>query len=166
MSKQFQKRHFYSLSETVSKMIDPVLRKRTGLNVALLEHWPQIAGRDIGEHTVPLKIIWKCRVDQDRIFQPATLVVACERFAALKLLHETDELLHRINGFFGYVVLDRIKIEQRCVSVLNDHLQTKLALSEKDKKCVEKMLEGVENESLRQSLYELGCCIFAEKKSK
>ncbi|MDD9334321.1 MAG: DUF721 domain-containing protein, partial [Bartonella sp.] len=43
---------------------------------------------------------------------------------------------------------------------------SKLALSEKDKKCVEKMLESVEDKSLRQSLYELGCCIFAEKNNK
>ncbi|EJF85761.1 DUF721 domain-containing protein [Candidatus Bartonella washoeensis] len=171
MSKQFKKRHFYSLAETVSKMLDPVLRKRTGLNMALIEHWSQIVGHDISEYAMPLKIIWKRRADQDEIFQPATLIVACEGFAALKLMHETDELLHRINVFFGYVALDRIKIEQKRIFVLNNHLQTKLALSElalneKDKKCVEKMLESVEDKSLRQSLYELGCCIFAEKNNK
>ncbi|WP_019220550.1 DUF721 domain-containing protein [Bartonella senegalensis] len=166
MSKQLQKRHFYSLSETVFKMLDPVLRKRTGLNVTLIENWSQIVGRDIAKHTVPLKIIWKRRVDQDEIFQPGTLVVACEGFVALKLMHETEELIQRINGFFGYVALNRIKIEQRRVSVLSDQLPRKLSVSEKDKKCVKKMLEGVENESLRQSLYELGCCIFAEKKNK
>ncbi|EJF75278.1 hypothetical protein MEC_00754 [Bartonella alsatica IBS 382] len=147
-------------------MLDPVLRKRTGLNVALLEHWPQIAGYDISEHTIPLKIIWKRRAFQDEVFQPATLVVACEGAAALKLIHETDELLHRVNVFFGYVAVDRIKIEQRRVSVLTNHLPMKPDLSEKDKKHVEKMLEEVENENLRQSLYELGCCIFAEKNNR
>ncbi len=121
MSKQFKKRYFCSLSETVSKMLDPVLRKRTGLNVALIEHWPQIAGYDISEHTMPLKIIWKYRAVQDEVFQPATLVVACEGFAALKLMHETDELLHRINAFFGYIAIDRIKIKQRSVSIPKNH---------------------------------------------
>ncbi|WP_455481065.1 DUF721 domain-containing protein [Bartonella sp. B12(2025)] len=164
MRKQFKKRSFYSLSETVSKILDPVLRKRTGLNVALIEHWPQIVGYDIGEYTMPLKIIWKRRAAQDEIFQPATLVIACEGFTALKLMHETDELLHRINVFFGYIAIDRIKIEQRCVSALTNHFPVKSNLNEKDKKRIEKMLEEVENENLRQSLYKLGCCIFAEKK--
>ncbi|WP_273756548.1 DUF721 domain-containing protein [Bartonella sp. MM73XJBT] len=164
MSKQFKKRHFYSLSETVSKMLDPVLRKRTGLNVALIEHWPQIVGYDMSEHTMPLKIIWKCHAVQDEVFQPATLIIACEGFAALKLMHETNELLHRINVFFGYIAIDHIKIEQRSVSVLANHLTLKSNLNEKDKKHIAKMLEKVENESLRQSLYKLGCCIFAEKK--
>ncbi|WP_375631604.1 MULTISPECIES: DUF721 domain-containing protein [unclassified Bartonella] len=166
MRKQLKKRIFYSLSETVYKILDPVLRKRTGLNVALIEHWPQIAGYDISEHTMPLKIIWKRRADQDEVFQPATLVVACEGFAALKLMHETEELLHRINGFFGYIAIDRIKIEQRSMSVFMNHLPLKPPLSEQDKKCVEKMLEGIEDKSLHQALYQLGCCIFLEKNNK
>ncbi|WP_273760035.1 DUF721 domain-containing protein [Bartonella sp. ML70XJBT.G] len=163
MSKQFKKRHFYSLSETVSKMLDPVLRKRTGLNVALIEHWPQIVGDDMSEYTMPLKIIWKCRAVQDEVFQPATLVIACEGFTALKLMHETKELLHRINVFFGYIAIDRIKIEQRSISIPENHLTLKSNLNEKDKKHIAKMLEKIENKSLRQSLYKLGCCIFAEK---
>ncbi|EJF93034.1 DciA family protein [Bartonella taylorii] len=163
MSKQFQERHFYTLSETVFKVLDPVLRKRTGINIALIEHWSQIVGCDISEHTMPLKIVWKHRVHQEEIFQPATLVVACEGGAVLKLMHEKDELLHRINVFFGYVAIDRIKIEQSFVSTLINHLPIKLGPNEKDKKRIEKMLEEVENENLRQSLYKLGCCIFAEK---
>ncbi len=115
---------------------------------------------------MPLKIIWKRRADQDEVFQPATLVVACEGFAALKLMHETEELLHRINGFFGYIAIDRIKIEQRSMSVFMNHLPLKPPLSEQDKKCVEKMLEGIEDKSLHQALYKLGCCIFLEKNNK
>ncbi|WP_332065972.1 DUF721 domain-containing protein [Bartonella sp. CB189] len=164
MNKRFQKRSFDSLSETVLLMLDPILRKRTGLNVALIEHWPQIVGHDIGDYTMPLKIIWKRRADQDEVFCPATLVVACEGFSALKILHETDELLHRINGFFGYIAIDRIKIEQRPISVLTDCSLVKLVPNEEEKKYVKKMIKGIANEGLRQSLYEFGCHIFAEKK--
>lgn len=166
MRKQFQKYHFYSLSDMISGMLDPVVRKRTGLNMELIEHWSQIVGQDIGEHTIPLKIIWRNRANQDEIFQPATLIVACEGFVALKLMHETDELIQRINGFFGYIAINRVKIEQRQVSILTNQLKIKPTPNEKDKKRVEKMLKDIENESLRQSLYELGCCIFAEKNHK
>ncbi|MCZ2203866.1 DUF721 domain-containing protein [Bartonella sp. A05] len=166
MRRQFQKQRFYSLSEMVSGMLDPVVRKRTGLNMALIEHWSQIVGHDIGEHTIPLKIIWRNRANQDEVFQPATLVVACEGFIALKLMHETDELIQRINGFFGYIAINRIKIEQKRISVLTNPPRIKPIPNEKDKKHVEKMLKDIEGESLRQSLYELGCCIFAEKNNK
>ncbi|ABM45638.1 hypothetical protein H704_00383 [Bartonella bacilliformis Peru38] len=164
MNKKYHKHHFYSLSETVAGILDPILRKRTGLNMALVEHWPQIAGFDVAEYTMPLKIIWGYRSSQDEIFQPATLVVACEGFSALKLMHETGELIQRINSFFGYVAINRIKIEQKQVDIRVDQLRVKSALNEKDKKRIEKMLDGVENKNLRQSLYELGCCIFSEKK--
>ncbi|WCR55360.1 DUF721 domain-containing protein [Bartonella clarridgeiae] len=165
MSKKLQTYHFYSISEMVSEMLDPILRKRTGLNISLIEHWSQIVGQDIGEHTMPIKIIWKCRTDQSETFYPATLVVACKGgFAALKLMHETDELIQRINGFFGYIAIGRIKIEQKQVPVFTDRPKIKLFPDEKKKQRLEKMLEGIEDESLYQSLYKLGYCIFVEKK--
>ncbi|WP_455478585.1 DUF721 domain-containing protein [Bartonella sp. B10] len=166
MGKQFQEQRFYHISEMVSEILDPVLRKRTGINVALIEYWSQIIGHDIGEYTIPLRIIWNRYANQYETFQPATLVVACEGRAALKLMHETSELLHRINVFFGYIAIDRIKIEQRCISVFTDHPPMKLVPSEKDKEYIGKMLEEIENDSLRHSLYKLGCCIFAEKNNK
>ncbi|WP_078719683.1 DUF721 domain-containing protein [Bartonella sp. JB63] len=164
MSKKLQKCHFYSISEMVFEVLDPILRKKTGLNIALIKHWSQIVGQDIGEHTMPIKIIWKCRVDQSEIFHPATLVVACKGFAALKLMHETDELIQRINGFFGYIAIDRIKIEQKQISVFTDRPEIKLFPDEKKRQHLEKMLEGIEDENLYQSLYKLGYCIFVEKK--
>ncbi|MET3589372.1 hypothetical protein ABID23_000449 [Bartonella silvatica] len=166
MRKKLKRRHFYSLSEKVSKILDPVLRKRTGFNVALIEYWPQIVGFDMSEHTMPLKIIWKQSTHPDEAFQPATLVVACEGAVVLKLMHEKDEILHRINVFFGYIAIDRIKIEQRSISVLPKHPPLRSEPAEKDKERLKKMLKELENEDLRQSLYQLGCCIFSEKNNK
>ncbi|WP_336276560.1 DUF721 domain-containing protein [Bartonella sp. CB178] len=166
MSKQFQKHHFYPLSEALFEILDPVLRKRAGLNVMLVKNWQQIVGHDVGKHTVPLKIIWKGCSNPDEPFQPATLVVACEGFAALKLIHETDELLHRINAFFGYIAIDRIKIKQRHISSTMEDLPVHLAPNEGDKKRVEKMIKEITDKDLRQSLYELGCSIFAEKNNE
>ncbi|ATO57720.1 DUF721 domain-containing protein [Bartonella sp. 1-1C] len=164
MSKKTQKYHFYSLSEMVSEMLDPILRKRTGLNTALIEHWSLIVGQDVGEHTMPIKIIWKYRANQNETFHPGTLVVACEGFTTLKLMHETDELIQRINSFFGYIAIDRIKIEQKKVSVFADRAEVKLFSDEKNQQRLKKMLEEIEDKSLHQSLYKLGCCIFMEKK--
>ncbi|AQX18705.1 MULTISPECIES: DUF721 domain-containing protein [Bartonella] len=164
MRKKTQKYHFYSLSEMVSEMLDPILRKRTGLNIALIEHWSQIVGQDVGEHTMPIKIIWKYRADQNDTFHPGTLVVACEGFTTLKLMHETDELIQRINSFFGYIAIDRIKIEQKQISVFTDRAEVELFPDEKNQRRLKKMLEEIEDKSLHQSLYKLGCCIFMEKK--
>lgn len=147
-------------------MLDPILRKRAGLNMVLIEHWPQIVGSDISEHTVPFKIIWEHHTGRDGVFRPATLIVVSEGFAALKLMHETDELIQRVNSFFGYAAIGRIKVEQKRASIsVGPQKAQKLEspLDKKDKERVEKMLEDIEDTSLRQLLYELGCCIFAEK---
>ncbi|MCL6229366.1 DUF721 domain-containing protein [Bartonella bilalgolemii] len=164
MSKKTQKYHFYSIAEMVSEMLDPILRKRTGLNIALIENWSQIVGQDIGERTMPIKIIWKGRANQNETFHPATLVVACEGFTTLKLIHETGELIQRINSFFGYIAIDRIKVEQKQVSVFTDRSEVELFPDEKNKQRLKKMLEEIEDKSLHHSLYKLGYCIFVEKK--
>ncbi|WP_455477316.1 DUF721 domain-containing protein [Bartonella sp. B41] len=164
--KQYKRCDFLSLSEMTAEILDPILRRRMGLSVELIEHWSQIVGSDICECTTPLKIIWRRRIDQDEVFHPATLVIACERGISLKLMHKTGELLHRINVFFGYAAIDRIKIEQRYISVFTDDLLEKFVPNEKDKKHVKKMLKEIDDERLHRSLYELGCCIFAEKNNR
>lgn len=156
--------YFYSLSESVFGVLDPVLCKRTGLSVKLLEYWSQIVGCDIAECTMPLRIVWSRRLHQDEDFYPATLIIACESFFAPKLMHEISELIQRINSFFGYIAINRIKIEQKQIVSVIDSSKKARTISEEDKNRVRKMLQNIENETLCQSLYELGCCIFAEKK--
>ncbi|MHC5306665.1 DUF721 domain-containing protein [Bartonella sp. LJL80] len=163
MSRKPGKRHFRSLAETASILLDPILRKRTGLNIELMENWPQIVGEATAQSTLPLKIIWARRASQDDPFQPATLVVACEGFAAMKLQHESGEVIQRINAFFGYVAINRLKIEQRAVRFESVKPVARPPVDERDKVLITQLAAGVEDEGLRRSLCELGLAVFAEK---
>lgn len=154
---------FQPLAKTVASLLDPVLRKKTGLSVELIEHWPHLVGEHIAQSTLPLKIIWPRRMSIDDPFKPATLVVGCESYAAMILTHENIEILQRINAFFGYVAINRIKIEQ-CV-VKQDAVKPngRAVVDETDRKVVGELTRQIENEELRNSLYNLGLAIFAQK---
>ena len=54
-------------------------------------------------------------MQEDDPFQPATLIIACEGFAALHVQHETGEIIGRINSFLGFNAVGRIKIVQKPV---------------------------------------------------
>ena len=54
---------------------------------------------------------------EDDPFEPAVLVIACEGVAALHLQHETGEIISRINAFFGFNAIGRIRIVQKPVTV-------------------------------------------------
>ncbi|MCB1418612.1 MAG: DUF721 domain-containing protein, partial [Notoacmeibacter sp.] len=63
----------------------------------------------------PERIVWPRRASDDDPFEPATLVVACEGFAALALQHETNEVIARVNAFLGFAAIGRVKIVQKPV---------------------------------------------------
>ena len=103
------------VSDLASAILDPVLRKRAGISIGLVQSWDEIAGPRLAGHTRPEKIVWPRRMHEDDPFQPATLVIACEGFAALHVQHETGEIIGRVNAFLGFNAIGRIKIVQKPV---------------------------------------------------
>ncbi|WP_297322554.1 DciA family protein [uncultured Bartonella sp.] len=156
-------KQFQPLAKTVASLLDPVLQKKTGLSLELIENWPHLVGEHIAHSTMPLKIIWPRRISVDDPFKPATLVVGCEGYAAMILAHENIEILQRINAFFGYVAISRIKIEQCVVEQDAVKPNVRAVIDETDRKVVGELTRQIENEELRNSLYNLGLAIFAQK---
>ena len=70
------------VSDLASEILDPILRKRAGISIGLVQSWEEIAGPRLATHTRPEKIVWPRRMQEDDPFQPATLIMACEGFAA------------------------------------------------------------------------------------
>ena len=103
------------VSDLASEILDPILRKRAGISIGLVQSWDEIAGPRLATHTRPEKIVWPRRMQEDDPFQPATLIMACEGFAALRVQHETGEIIGRINSFLGFNAIGRIKIVQKPV---------------------------------------------------
>lgn len=161
-----KKPYFHRLAETTSQLLGPVLRKKTGLSVELIENWSILVGENMAQMTIPLKIIWARRASIEDEFQPATLVVGCEGYAAMILTHESTEVLQRINAFFGYVAINRIKVEQCVVKhdTITAHKQP--PVDEMDRKVIFELTKQIENEGLRNSLSDLGLSIFAQKQSR
>ncbi len=75
------------VSDLAGGILDPMLRRRTGMSLALVQSWEEIAGSRLAARSRPEKIQWPRRLHEDDPFEPATLVVACEGVAALHLQH-------------------------------------------------------------------------------
>ncbi|RCK99994.1 MAG: hypothetical protein JSC189_001344 [Candidatus Tokpelaia sp. JSC189] len=166
MEKDKTERGFFPLSEMISKIVDPILRRRAGFNIQLLENWSEIVGADVAEATRPLKIIWPHRMTADDIFEPAILVIACEGFSAIRLQHESSEVIQRINTFFGFAAIARLKIKQEPVRSAKQFSKQPLILDEKQKKCLEQLVADIQDEELRLALFNLGKGILGDKDRK
>jgi hypothetical protein len=154
-----------AVSELTAGILDPVLRKRAGMSIGLVQSWEEIAGPRLADRTRPEKLIWPRRIREDDPYEPATLVVACEGAMALRLQHETGEIIARVNAFFGFSAVGRIKIVQKPVAGQTKAAPGSRALSAEEAARVQSYVSNIEDEDLRKSLEELGRSILAARKT-
>lgn len=155
------------ISEVANRLIDPVLAKRAGISTLLLGSWDEIAGEDFADCTRPEKIAWPRRASEivdGSGHQPGTLVVACEGARALFLTHAQGELIQRINGFFGFPAVNQLRIVQKPVSVAPKHRGKPRPLTGEKARQLETMVEGIEDDALKQALTRLGTAVLSPRR--
>lgn len=157
-------RGFRPLADTTSDLLDPVLRKRAGINLSLIQSWEDIVGANVGQSSRPLKIMWPRRLHENDPFQPATLVIACEGFTAMRMQHETGEIINRVNGFLGFAAIGRIKIEQKPLTGKQERrLRKPVDIPPSQARKIEGQTSVIEDDGLRGALERLGRSIAASK---
>ncbi|KQZ12872.1 hypothetical protein ASD44_01405 [Mesorhizobium sp. Root554] len=153
------------VSDLATEILDPMLRKRAGISVALVQSWEEIVGPKLATSSRPEKINWPRRLHDDDPFEPATLVVASEGMAALHLQHQTGEVIGRVNSFLGFNAVGRLKIVQKPLSgpVAKPRPRPR-PLSDGEKSKLSRTVGKIEDDDLRASLERLGASILGEKK--
>jgi hypothetical protein len=155
------------VSDLATEILDPVLRKRAGISVGLVQSWEEIVGPRIAAKSRPEKIQWPRRLHEDDPFEPATLIVACEGLAALHLQHETGEVIGRVNAFLGFTAIGRIRIVQKALIDTGSAPKPRpRALTDGEKAKLAGTVEHIEDEGLRASLERLGATIIGTAKRK
>lgn len=148
----------------------PVCRKRGFASVDIIASWADIVGERYGTRVQPERLIWPRRPDRtdpETPPEPATLVVHTDGATALMLSHDSAQVIERINTFYGWRAIGRIKILQNPVQVKRPAAKKALrALTQSEEQRLEENLEGVENDRLRQALKKLGAQVIARNADK
>ena len=152
------------VSDLASGILDPVLRRRAGITVGLVQSWDEIAGGRLSATTRPERIVWPRRMHEDDPFQPGTLVVACEGMAALHLQHETGEVIARVNAFLGFSAIARLKIVQKPVAAAAKPRPAPRNLSGAQTARLAGIVSGIEDDGLREALARLGRSVMGERR--
>ena len=152
-----------SVSDLASDVLDPVMRKRAGISIEIVQSWTEIAGERLANTTRPIKILWQRRMSDQDPFEPATLVIACSGPAALRVQHESAEIVGRLNAFLGYGAVGRIRIVQKHVAaeVRPPRRQRPPTAAEAGR--LEAVTGGIEDEGLREALRRLGASVLAAR---
>lgn len=160
-------RNAVAVSDLATDILDPVLRRRAGISIGLVQSWEDIVGPRLARTSRPEKIQWPRRMHDDDPFEPAVLVVACEGVAALHLQHETSEVISRVNAFLGFSAIGRVRIVQKPVDRGPAREKpARRALAPEENARIARVVGNVEDDGLRAALERLGESVLASKARK
>lgn len=152
------------VSDLAGEILDPVLRRRAGISIGLVQSWEEIVGPRLAASTRPEKVQWPRRAGEDDPFEPASLVIACEGTSALRLQHETAEIIARVNAFLGFAAVGRIRIVQKPVVAPGRLRPPRRSLTQAEQDRVRGVVGGVDDAGLKQSLHRLGEAVLGSKR--
>jgi hypothetical protein len=154
------------VSEFVGKIIEPVLSRRSGMTIDLLAAWPELVGEDYCDFTRPERIKWPNRANEDDPFKPGILIVACDGARALYFQHDLSRICERVNVFFGFAAIEKIRIVQK--PVLVPRSRTRRPEPKLDDEKIDRLnsiLERIEDPQLRARLEKLGRGVMGRKRA-
>lgn len=159
------------IADLVGKFLDPVIERRAGMTMDLIATWDHIAGDPHHALSRPEKLSWPGRDAEE--FEPATLLVACESTHVLFMQHDSDQIIERINAYFGFYAVGRLKFVQKPVSQQSEssstsgkHRPTVRDLDAKRSADLEHILSQVSDPELKAALEKLGAGVFRNGSSR
>ena len=144
-----------SFKDTLPKNIKKVINKKGHIYSETLGNWKYIVGEDL------FKICYPKSFKNSNRFGASTLSVMVERGHEVDLEYSKKKIIERINSFFNYLVVERLKF------ISFDYEKKNFSKDEDNKKNVtnrkfEKKINDVKNEKIKKSLLEL-TKVFREK---
>ena len=92
------------IGKTARAVALPALRKRGFAEARIATRWPEIIGQDLANQTLPEKLT--------RGQGGGTLTLRASGAAALELTYLTPQILDRINTYFGFQAVARLRFIQ------------------------------------------------------
>jgi hypothetical protein len=142
-----------ALADPVRDVTRKALGTRSLAEAALLTEWSSIVGNEISTHCWPRRVTFPKRTER----REGTLVLRVKPGQAPRIGHQELIILDRVNAYFGYKAVARLRLEQGPLPLREDPPEPPPPpLSESETQAVARNVEGVEDADLRAALERLG----------
>jgi hypothetical protein len=152
-----------AIAQSITAATKAVFGKRGFADGAILKDWPTIAGTHLAGHSQPEKIAYPTGAKTG-----GTLHLTIDTGSmAIELQHLEPLLVERINGYFGFKAIDRLKVTQGPINkpeAKPEHRPRKLE-PEEETDLADSLME-VDDPELRQALTGLGRSVMGRKPQK
>ena len=148
-----------TLASHVGKLIKPIFGERGFSDAAIINDWSAIAGEHLALHSAPEKIHYT----QGRKSKGTLHLRIDNGGLAIQLQHLESVLIERINAYFGFAAVARIRITQGPLpETPKKKIATPRPLSEIEERGLLNCLSDVDDDDLHQALERLGRAILGK----
>ena len=138
------------------------MQKRGFMQGEIITRWRDIVGNDLAQDTSPEKLSFP-RSER----RAGTLQVRVGGAAALAMQHEEPQIIQRINRFFGYAAVARLKLIQAPLPVTDAHKkEPPRELGTEEVRSIDAEVEETKDPALRDALARFGRSIAAANPKK
>ena len=137
-----------SFKDTLPKNIKKIINKKGHIYTETLNNWKYIAGENL------FKICYPKSFKNSNRFGVSTLFIMVKRGHEVDMEYSKKEIMDRINGFFGYSVVEKLKF------ISFDDDQVILSSKKNNDKNVtikkyQNKIKDIKNDKIKKSLIEL-----------
>lgn len=142
-----------ALSRSVERITRQVLGRRALAEAGLIAEWPSIVGAEFARACQPRRLSFPKRDER----RDGTLVLRVKPGEATRLAHLEPVLIDRVNGYFGYKAVARLRLEQgRLVERETPKRTPPPTFDESESRAARERVAGVADDDLRAALERLG----------
>jgi hypothetical protein len=140
------------LPDLLRRVLEPAARRRGLAEARLLTDWATVVGPLLATRCHPIRL--SPRPDG----RGGTLVLHVNGAAALELQHSEPQILDRINGYFGYDAVARLRLIQAPLPRSNDPptRSARCGLSDAEEAEIAQAVRAIDDPELRTALQALG----------
>jgi hypothetical protein len=97
------------LADIIGRTLAGTFRKQGFAAVEIITHWEDIVGPELARRSEPMRLVWPKREDPDSI---GILHIRVEGAYAIELQHLAPVVIERVNRYFGWRCVGRLKFAQ------------------------------------------------------
>ena len=150
------RRQFKTIGTNVTKIVKPLISKRGFGNSEIINNWVNIVGDKLAQNITPQKISYNNNSNVEGVL----LLRVNSSSVALELQYIEKQIVNKINTYFGFSAIGRIKIIQGPIPAPEKKIANKIkTVANTDKIELERKLNSVKDPDLREALAALGAAI-------
>ena len=150
------RRSFKTIGTNVTKIVKPLISKRGFGNSEIINNWVNIVGDKLAHNIIPQKISYNSNSNLDGVL----LLRVNSSSVALEIQYVEKQIINKINTYFGFRAIGRIKIIQGPIPSPERKLTSKIrSIAKTDKIELERKLNSIKDPDLRVALAALGTAI-------